>query len=88
VQNDLGLRAQTFERGHAADVIHVRVRERDGLQIELVPVERGHDPFGVVARIDAHGPTRLLAPYDARNLLKSSDDDLFDNHSVKLNRDS
>jgi hypothetical protein len=80
MNQDLGAGPQFFKRGDSADMIQMRVRERDGLKLKPVSLKRIRDKLSLVARINTDGATRLLAPDDARVLLKRSDGKLFNNH--------
>jgi hypothetical protein len=62
-------------------MIHVRVRQRNRLQLEPVSLKRLDHHFRLVTRINTNGTPRLLAPDDARVLLKGSNGQLFDNHN-------
>jgi hypothetical protein len=80
VNQDLREGPQFFNRGDSADVIQMRVRQSDGLKLKPVSLKRARDQFRLVARINTDGTPRLLAPDDARVLLKRSDGQLFNNH--------
>jgi hypothetical protein len=67
-------------------MIHVRVRQRDGLQLKAAPSYHFDNRFGLVARINADGPAGSLAPDDARVLLKGCNGQFFDNHNSKPGR--
>jgi len=64
-------------------MIHVRVRQRDGLQLKAAPFEYFDNRFRLIARINADGPASSLASDDARVLLKGCDGQFFDNHNSK-----
>src|SRR5687767_15070284 len=53
VQTDLRVWFQFLERGNAADVIEMRVGQRDRLQVKTEPFESLDDAFSFVAGVDA-----------------------------------
>jgi hypothetical protein len=65
-------------------MIQMRVRERYRLQLKPVPLKRLDDSFRLITRINTDGAPGLLAPDNARVLLKGSDGNLFDNHKQSL----
>ena len=81
VDDDLCRGHPPLQSRHAPDVIQMRVRQRDGLQLKPPALNRLGDAFRLVARIDADAPLRFLAAEDARVLLKGGDGHLLDNHS-------
>ena len=80
MDDDLRFGFEFLERGHAADVVHVRVRAGDRLQFETMPVDRCDNISGSITGIDADRAPGFLAANDARVLLESSDGNFFDNH--------
>ena len=80
VQADLRVRLQFFQRRDAADMIEMRVRQRDCLQLETTPLEYLDDPIRLIAGIDADRLLCFFTTDDARVLLKVGDGDFFDNH--------
>ena len=83
MQNDLGPRPLALQGRHSADVIHVRVRQRNRLKLQPQPLQSLHDLARLLARIDADGAPRLLAAQDARVLLERRDCDLLDDHGLR-----
>ena len=82
MNDDFCFGLQFFKRGHAADVIHVRVRAGDCLQFEIVPVDRFNDVTRAIAGIDANRASGFFTADDAGVLLESGDGDFFDDHGI------
>jgi hypothetical protein len=83
VKYDFSFGPRALERRHAADVIHVRVRQCNRLKLQAQTFERGDYLARLLARIDAHGVPRLLAPEQARVLLKRRERYLLDYHPMQ-----
>ena len=73
MQVDFGVGFEFFKRRHTADVIEMRVRQRDGLQVQAMTFERLDDAFRFVAGIDADRLPGFFAAYNAGVLLKRGD---------------
>src|SRR5581483_6821413 len=52
---DLRFGLSFLQSSHAADMVHVRMRAGDGLQLESMLVDRLDDRVGIITGIDKHG---------------------------------
>jgi hypothetical protein len=80
MNNDLGFGLALLKARDAANMIQVRMRAGDCLELEAVSINCVDDFFGVVTGIDANRAFGFLAANNASVLLESGDGDLFDDH--------
>src|ERR1051326_9170881 len=80
MNDDFRFRLLFLERRDPANVIHVRVRAGNGLEMKVVLFDRPNDSRGIVAGIDADRAPCLFAADDAGVLLEGGDGYFFDDH--------
>jgi hypothetical protein len=81
---DFRFRLAFLQAGNTTDMIHVRVRARNRLQLKAMFVDRFDDRVRIVARVDADRALGSFTTNDAGVLFESGNGNLFDDHFRQL----
>ena len=75
-----------FRSGHTGDVVDVRVRQQDGLDLDVEIANSAEQLVDLVARVNEDGLARSLARHDKAVLVERRDGSDFQNHGLRLVR--